>query len=390
MTTTKNTPLTPRERFRKAIRHEEPDRVPSDVGQDFHNGIHELAYANLLKHLGETDDIRRYDRMQHLAVVKESVLNRLHADTRYVFAGAPSGFQSTTDADGSWLDEWGVRREPCGYYDEAVGHPLAGCGVDEARKFPFPNPRDKGRYEGLREKARRLHETTDYAIIAGSPATLFYLTSELVGFQEYLEKLLTDRMVVEILVDRMLGYWIEFFDAYLDAVGDYVEMVWMGDDWGTQRGPIMPPKLFREIFFPCYRQFCSFVKSRAPVKIALHSCGSVDWALEDFASAGIDVVHPLQGDARGMGDPHALKKRFGKQLAFYSNLCNQTTLPYGSPEQVREDVRRKIQALAPGGGYIVSGGHNIQADVKPENILALFDTASEFGRYPIAQSLKNL
>ena len=181
----------------------------------------------------------------------------------------------------------------------------------------------------------------------------------------------------------MLGFWIEFFDAYLDAVGEYVEMIWIGDDWGTQHGPIIPPQLFREIYLPRYREFCSFVKQRAPVKIALHSCGSVDWALEDLASAGIDVMHPLQGDACGMNDPYALKSRFGQQLTFYSNLCNQTTLPHGSPEQVREDVRRKIQALAPGGGYIVSGGHNIQADVKPENILALFDAAWEFGRYPI-------
>ena len=287
---------------------------------------------------------------------------------------------------GVWLDEWGIRRKTCGYYDETVRHPLAGCGVDEVRKFRFPDPRDKGRYDGLREKTRRLYETTDYAIIGGSPATLFYLTAELVGFQEYLEKLLTDRIVVEILVDRMLEYWIEFFAAYLDAVGDCVEMVWMGDDWGTQHGPIMPPPLFREVFLPRYRQFCSSVKQRAPVKIALHSCGSVDWALEDFASAGIDVVHPMQGDARGMDDPRAIKKRFGKQLAFYSNLRNQTVLPYGSPEQVREDVRQKIQTLAPGGGYIASGGHNIQADVKPENILALFDAAREFGRYPIAQA----
>jgi uroporphyrinogen decarboxylase len=157
----------------------------------------------------------------------------------------------------------------------------------------------------------------------------------------------------------------------------------MGDDWGTQQGPILPPRLFREIFLPRYRQFCDFVKGRADVKIALHSCGSVCWALEDLADAGIDVVHPLQGDARGMGDPDTLKRRFGTQLAFYSNLCNQTILPHGTPDEVRQDVIRKMRALAPGGGYVLSGGHNIQADVKPENILALFDTANEFGSYPI-------
>jgi uroporphyrinogen decarboxylase len=369
-----------RERFHKAIHHQEPDRVPIDVGADLHNGIHEVAYRRLLDHLGEHDEIRLYDRMQHLAVIKESILDRLHADTRYIFSNVPASFQMETDGDGGWADEWGVRRKPCGYYDEACQHPLAGCSVADVKAFRLPDPRDTTRFDGLREKARRLYETTDYALIAGSPATLFYLASEMMGFQEFMEKLLTDRITIETLFDRMLGYWIEFFGVYLDAVDDYVEMIWIGDDWGTQQGPIIPPKLFREIFLSRYRQFCSFVKSRSRVKIALHSCGSVCWALEDLADAGIDVVHPLQGDAKGMDDPQGLKRRFGKQLAFYSNLCNQTTLPYGTPEQVRRDVIRKILALAPGGGYIVSGGHNIQADVKPQNIMALFDTAYEHGR----------
>jgi uroporphyrinogen decarboxylase len=370
--------MTSRERFHKAIHHQQPDRPPIDVGQDFHNGIHEIAYRKLLAQLGETDEIRLYDRMQHLAVVKESILDRLHADTRYVFANAPAGFEIVTAPDGTWADEWGIRRKPCGYYDEACHHPLAGCDLAAAQTFPFPDPTDAGRFAGLRQWAQQLHETTDYAIIAGSPATLFYLTAELVGFQEYMERLLTDRIVIETLVERMLGFWMEFFTAYLDAIGPLVEMIWIGDDWGTQQGPILPPRLFREIFVPRYRQFCQAVKARAPVKIALHSCGSVGWALDDLADAGIDVVHPLQGDARGLDDPDKLKRRFGDRLAFYSNLCNQTTLPYGTPDDVRRDVERKIRALSAGGGYIASGGHNIQADVSPQNILALFDTAYEY------------
>jgi uroporphyrinogen decarboxylase len=121
------------------------------------------------------------------------------------------------------------------------------------------------------------------------------------------------------------------------------------------------------------------VKSRSKVKIALHSCGPVCWALDDLAEAGFDVVHPLQGDAAGMGDPDEIKRRYGRNLAFYSNLCNQTILPNGTPEEVRQDVIRKMRALAPGGGYVASGGHNLQADVPPANILALFDTAYECG-----------
>ncbi|NQU11906.1 hypothetical protein HQ590_14015 [bacterium] len=375
--------MTSRERFRKALHHQEPDRVPIDVGQDHHNGIHEIAYGRLLERLGETDEIRRWDLMQHLAVVKPAVLNRLRADTRYIFAGAPAGFQLKVEADGSWGDEWGIRRAPCGYYDETVASPLAGCTLTDVKRFRFPDPLDPSRFRGLRGKARELHDSTAYALIGGSPATLFYLTAELVGFAEYMEKLATDRIIIETLVDRMLGFWLDFFSRYLEAIGEHVEMVWMGDDWGTQRGPIIAPEIFREIFLPRYKQITDFVKQRTRAKIALHCCGSVDWALDDIASAGIDVIHPLQGDAAGMEDPDKLKRRFGKSLVFYSNLRNQTTLPHGTADEVRADVRRKVGALAPGGGYILSAGHNIQADVPPENILAVFDTAYECGQYPI-------
>ena len=375
--------MTSRERFHRTLNHQEPDRVPIDAGQDLHNGLHEVAYRNLLRKLGETDGIHLYDQMQHLAVVKESVLDRLHVDTRYVFAGAGEGFQIRFDPDRSWLDEWGVRRKPCGLYDECVGHPLENVTLAKVKALRFPNPRDPARFSGIRERALKLRDTTDFAVVAGTPATLFYLASELVGFQEFMEKLITEPQVLELLVDRLLEYWIDFFDGYMGAIGDLVELVWMGDDWGAQSGPVIDPALFRQLFAGRYRQLTDSIKKKARVKIALHSCGAVQWAMDDFADAGIDVLHPLQGDAAGMEDPVLLKENFGKRLVFYSNIRNQSTLPHGSPAEVRADVTRKMKHLAPGGGYIVSGGHNIQADVPPENILALYDTAFELGHYPI-------
>ncbi|TFG63324.1 MAG: hypothetical protein E4H36_05885 [Spirochaetales bacterium] len=376
--------MTSRERYRAAIEHKEPDRVPIDAGQDLHNGIHEIAYRNLLKELGETDEIAIYDFMQHLAVVKESVLNRLHVDTRYIFAGGPSDFQIRFEEDRSWLDEWGIRRKPCGYYDEAVEHPLAGCTLEDVKRYPWPNPSDAGRFAGLREKAQKLHKQTDFALIGGSPATLFYLTSELVGFQEYMEKILTDPRVIELMVEKMLEFWIVFFDHYLEAIGDYIEVVWMGDDWGTQVGPIMDPALFRSMFVNRYKVLTASIKKKKKhLKIALHSCGAVHWAMEDLIDAGIDILHPIQGDARELEDPARLKKEFGGRLAFYSNIRNQSVLPHGTPEEVAAEVKLKIRHLAPGGGYILSGGHNIQADVPPKNILALYDTGFKFGGYPI-------
>jgi uroporphyrinogen decarboxylase len=375
--------MTPRERYHRAIHHQEPDRVPIDAGQDLHNGLHEVAYRNLLAKLGERDEIRLYDQMQHLAVVKESVLERLHVDTRYIFAGAASGFELKFDADGSWVDEWGIRRKPAGLYDESFGHPLADCTLASVKAYRMPDPRDPARFAGLREKAEKLHRETDYALIGGSAGTLFYLASEMVGFEEYMEKVVTDPIVIETLVDRLLEYWIDFFDGYLSAIGDLVEVVWMGDDWGTQLGPVMSPRVFRQVYASRYKQLTASIKKKSKVKVALHSCGSVYWAMGDLVKAGIDILHPLQGDAADMEDPARLKREFGKKLAFYSNIRNQSTLPHGSPQEVAADAREKIRHLAPGGGYVMSAGHNIQADVPAENILALYDTALEAGRYPI-------
>jgi len=375
--------MTSRERFRAALHHQEPDRVPIEVGSDLHNGIHAVAYANLLKHLGEQDEIRYYDQMQHLAVCKESVKQRLHADTRYIFANAPDSWRLSFAADGGWLDEWGVRRRNVGLYDENVEPPLRDLTAAKVRRYRVPDARDPSRYAGLAEQAKRMHESTDYALVGGSPASLFFLSSELVGFQEYMEKIATEPALIEELVERVLEYWVEFFPRYLAEIHPYIEMIWMGDDWGTQLGPIMSPQWFRKIFVERYKTLIGSIRRQYPkVKVALHACGSVYYALPDFVDAGIDVIHPLQGDAAEM-DPERIKREFGRKLVLYSNISNQNVLPHGTPEDVRQEVLRRIRILAPGGGYIMSGGHNIQADVPPQNILALFDTTFEQGRYPI-------
>jgi uroporphyrinogen decarboxylase len=370
-----------RERFRCALNHIEGDRIPIDLGSDLHNGIHEKAYERLLNYLGMDDEIVIYDQMQHLAVVKQEVKERLHTDTRYIFANASSSYEFRREDDGSWLDEWGIRRKTVGLYDESFQFPLSGCDMKSIKNFKMPDPGDRARFTGLEKKAENLYETTEYALIGGSPCSLFYLSSEFVGFQEYMEKLLTEQDTIIKLIDRLLDWELEFMENYLSKIGKYIEMVWIGDDWGTQIGPIINPVLFRKIFVPRYKELCKFIKSKADVKIALHSCGSVFWALKDFADMGIDVVHPLQGDAANMDDAQKIKDEYGDRLVFYSNLRNQSILPNGSPEDVENDVKRKVKALAVGGGYILSGGHNIQADVPPENILAMVDAALKYGKF---------
>ena len=324
-----------------------------------------------------------YDFMQRLAVVDRRVLERFRVDTRYIFANSNRHFELHLAQDGSFEDEWGVYRKRCKYFCENVRAPLANMNRSEIARHPFPDPAEPSRYEGLSEKARVLHQSTPYALMAGSAATLYYFSAELRGFEQFMFDLAADPALIETLVDKVLEWMIEFTSRYLDEIGDYVEGWWMGDDWGMQTGPIMRPELFRGIFKPRYRRLLDVVRSKTAAKVCLHTCGATYWILPDLADLGVDVVHPVQPTAAGNHDPVRIKRDFGKQFVFYSNISNTQTLPYGTPEAVSAEATRKIRALAPGGGYIFSAGHNIQADVPPENIVALFDTACRVGRYPV-------
>ena len=377
--------LSPRERVRRAFSHQEPDRVPIDFGQDFHNGINEVAYKNLLAHLGVQDagPIKLYDLMQRLAVTDTRILERFHVDTRYLFANPVAGFDPRIEEDGSFTDEWGVYRKRCGYYCDNVRPPLANLGMDQINKHRFPDPVHPSRFRGLGTKAKDLYAKSDYALMAGQAATLFYLSAELRGFEPFMSDLAFDESLSGTLVERICEWMMEFTGRYLDEIGPYIEGWWMGDDWGMQTGPIIDPRVFRKIFKPRYRKLLDVVRSRTRAKVCLHTCGATYWLLSDLADLGIDVVHPLQPTAAGNEDPVRLKREFGKEFVFYSNIANTTILPYGTPQAVEDEVARKIRALAPGGGYIFSGGHNIQADVPPENIVALFDAAYKKGHYPV-------
>lgn len=377
--------MTSRERVRKTFNHEEPDRVPIDFGQDFHNGINEVSYKNLLEYMNISDagDIKIYELMQRLAVVDRRVLERFRIDTQYIFTNPNEKFEVSIEEDGSFEDEWGIYRKRVGYYCENVRSPLAGKSKEEIMKYPFPNPAEKSRFRDLKDKTKDKYESTDYALMAGQAATLFYFASELMGYDEFMLNLALDPSRVEILVERVFEWMFEFTSLYLDEVGDFVEGWWMGDDWGMQTGPIMSPGTFRKIFKPLYKKLIDMVKSKTNARVCLHTCGSTYWILSDLADVGIDVVHPLQPTAAGNEDPYKIKKDFGDRFVFYSNIANTTVLPHGTPQDVKQEVIKKIRALAPGGGYILSGGHNIQADVPPQNVIALFDTAYEFGHYPI-------
>jgi uroporphyrinogen decarboxylase len=368
------------------MEHREPDRVPIDLG-GMVTGISTGASANLKAHLGidEADEIA--DRVQQLAIPHPDILERLHVDSRYLYLRASRDWQDVELTEDTYRDEFGIVRQaairPDGHllYYDFIGHPLSEARtVAELARYPWPDPHDPARYAGLEEAGKAIRDS-DKALGVNIIASLFEFSWYLRGYVGFLEDLLTNRTLAEAQLDAMLEYQKALVGEVLDRVGPYATFIDTGSDLGTQRAPMINPDVYRDIIWPRYRQLWDFIHSRTEAKIFYHSCGSIVPLIPMLIEGGVDAIHPVQPAAKGMGDRPMLKREFGADMTFWGGFDQQDTLPFGTPDEVRAATRELFDDFMPGGGFVFAAGHNIQADVPPENILALFDAAEEFGCY---------
>ncbi|TFG63680.1 MAG: hypothetical protein E4H36_05005 [Spirochaetales bacterium] len=373
--------MTRRERVKTALNRQEPDRVPIDNNGGV-SGMHETAYKNLLSYLQAEDKLTIYDPTQRLALVRQDIRGFFGVDTWYIGPRAPSFWKYNERPDGSWVDEFGSYYERCGPYTEFVKPVLQNATLEDIKRYKFPNPRDGGRFDGLEEDTRRLFETTDYALVGGLLPNLYYTAWILRGMQQFTEDVMVDPDSTEYLLDKIQEYYTAFADEFLSRAGKYLEIQWVGDDWGLQTAPFLPPRIMKESIVPRFKELISFLKSKTPAKICYHSCGVTSVIMEDFIEMGVDIMHPVQANAVGNENAARLKKVFGNRMMFHGNTNNQGVF-HKSREEVVADALYRIRHLAPGGGYVFSSGHNIQGNMPPENILAFFNTAKEYGTYPI-------
>ncbi len=382
--------LTSRERVLTALEHREPDRVPIDLGGN-QTGIHRVAYANLLTRLDLEEPIVISDLVQQLAQPSESVLERLHVDTRYVWAKSGAGFDGTVvkrAREGrvwhDFTDEFGVTwslPEDAPLYFDISHSPLAGLSIDEIRQYPFPKGDDPARFEGLRDRVLTLRHETPCAVVSGISGVVYEYCWYLRGLENLFADMIERPEVLEAIIDRTLQFWLDWFRLFLDEVGDVIDVIMVGDDLAGQSGPLFSPKIYRQIVKPRHKRLAQYIKSRTRAKLWYHSCGAVVEYIPDLLDNGIDILNPVQISAKQMV-PDDLKTWFGHRLSFWGGgVDSQHILPRGTPDEVRENVRLNIAAFKPGGGYVFNGVHNIQADVPPDNILAMYDAAFEFGTY---------
>ena len=378
------TPMRHRERVLKALNHEETDRVPLDLGSSSVTGINLHAYENLKKHLGLDIKTKVLSSRSQLATVDERILGLFDIDTRIL---APPPLEdtlnpATTTIDGleSYTDEWGVvRTKPAGghYYVSKAPFEGSHLSVSELKRHKWPDPTDPNKIKGLKDEAQRLWEQTDYAIVLSLPGRLISLGQFLRGFGPWMEDLVINQKFACGLLDIGLEIQMELCKRILEAVGNCVDVVYFGDDYGMQTGPILSPDLYRNIFKPRQKKLFSFIKTKTDAKILLHSCGSVYKLIGDFIDVGIDALNPIQVSAEDM-DTKKLKREFGNEIAFWGGVDSQRVLPFGTRDEVRKEVKSRIDDLGSGGGYILAAVHNIQAEVPPENVVALFETGKEY------------
>jgi uroporphyrinogen decarboxylase len=324
------------------------------------------------------------------ARVDERILTHFDTDVRPVYPGEAKGFKTVFQDRGSYHyfeDEWGIGwRMPTsgGYYYDMAHHPLQDATLDEIKDYHGPDVRDPGRVEGLRERVEMLREETDYAIFPeiGGPG-MFEGAWFLRGMEQFMVDMLTDRPLAEALLDKVLEVMHGFYDAYLEEIGDLIDIVPTGDDLGGQGSPLFDPELYRSLIKPRQRELIQGIRAKTKAKVFFHICGDFTPFLDDLIEVGVDIVNPIQITALNMSTAE-LKETWGDRIVFWGGGCDtQRILPFGTEDEVRAEVRTRIRDLAPGGGFIFTQVHDIQANTPPKNIVAMIDAVRDFGAYPI-------
>ena len=378
-----------RARVLQTLNHTEPDRVPFDLGGTGLTTIHLSGYQNLRRHLGLPQVQPRVGMMaEQLALVDEDLAQRLAADIRLALPGTAAGFEYTFHDDGryeAYTDEWGIGwRKPKegGFYYDMYHHPLAAAdSLQEMKAYRFPDPLDDGRFATLRAQAEAALAKGKAVALAGPCAGIAEVYSWMRGYEQYYIDLALHQDWVAYMLDRLVEFKSAFWERALSEIGDLVDVVIEADDLAGQNRLLQSPKTYREVIQPCHRQLFAFIKQQAPVKLFFHSCGAVRPLISDLIEAGIDILNPVQISAAGM-DLHELKQEFGKDLVFWGGgVDTQQVFGTATPDEIRDHVRKNIDALAPGGGFVFAAVHDIQANVPPENIMAMWEAWQEYGVY---------
>jgi uroporphyrinogen decarboxylase len=407
-----------RERVRAALAHRQPDRVPIDLGAHRSSGIAAIAYAKLKRALGiTTGDVYVFDMVQQLAIVEPEVLDAVGADVIELGRGfmlqdddwqpwvLPDGtpckipsfinLERRDDAEYLLSDDGvalAIRKQGMLYFEQ-IHWPWLERNIDqqdfsdleEALNYtmwtgiPTPGGHIPLTEDGLAELAagaKRLRASTDRAIMGLFGGNFFEIPQFLYRMDNYLLYMGLYPEACRRLSQALYEFHLPRLEAWLGAVGPYIDVMLFGDDLGGQNGPLMSPDMYRRYYKPWQSKLWKRAKELAPhVNVHLHTCGGIEPLLDDLIDAGLESANPVQITSRGMGPRH-LKAAYGDRFTFWGGGCDtRQILPHGTPDEIRAHVRDQIGIFAPGGGFVFQQVHNILADVPPENVLSMLEAA---------------
>ena len=400
--------MTSRERVLKTLNHEEPDKVPIDLGSMRSTGIMAIAYNRLKKYLNiEGGYTRVFDIGQQLAELEQEILDRFEVDIIDLsnsFGGKNTNWKDWTLPDGSLgqvhkifypvkkNDEWiildnGIARarmpEKCLYF-EPCNPPMENANSIkdiETHNWYLYSDED---LKLIEQKARQLNNETDYAIMGSFGGNILETGQGLRGWSKFMMDMVVNRNFAEDLMDKMVEIHLKNLEVFLQAVGDNIQIIQMGDDLGTQNSLQLSPDMYREMIKPRQKEVYQYVKQHSNLYVFLHSCGSIYDVIPDLIEIGVDILNPVQTSAVNM-DPQKLKSKFGEKITFWGGgVDTQHILPDGTSDEIIEQVKERLKIFAPGGGFVFAPVHNIQANITPENIIAAYDTVRQFREYPLS------
>jgi uroporphyrinogen decarboxylase len=381
-------PLTPRKRVELTLNHKQPDRVPISLGGSA-NHLSETRYRLLRDHFHFKDVPRRTLVGFYTTPDYSPLLDQLGTDFRFVHIRPTPGYICNPIGPEfqEFVDEWGLtHRLVSGYYDLA-GAPLAeDLSVERIENYPWPDPYAPERLAGLKDEVEHLYNDTPYAIVGHRPVygNLWEMTRLMVGMENALMLTITDTKLFDHLLGKLAEVLDGFYDAFLSTVGPYVQIVEFADDYGTNVGPMFNPEIYKKFFKPRYRRTIDLIKQKAPhAKPLLHCDGAIRRFIPDLIETGFEVLNPIEGHLPGM-DPAGLKRDFGKDMTFQGGVDIGHVMAGGSPEDVRQEVRLRIEQMGEDGGYILAPAHNFTDAIPLENMLAFFQAGHELGTYPLS------
>ena len=421
--------MTSRERVVQALNHQEPDRVPLDLGGCGQTGMHVDTVYALRQALGldaPGTPVKVIEPYQMLGEIKMDLIERLGVDVVSLalpgtmfgfknqgwkpwttFGGSPvlvpEDFNTVPEADGSLMMYAGGDQS----YPPSAKMPNGGFYFDSLSRNTPVDDEDLNVEDNLEEfsllpdddiqylyhASKQLSEETDKAImmvfpnaafgdIALVPGPMLKAPKGIRGVEEWYMSTVTHFDYIYQVFERQCDIALKNLANVYEAVENRPSVIWLsGTDFGSQNGPLISPKSYHNLYMPHYKRLTDWIHTNTTWKVFVHCCGSIMPLIPDFIASGFDILNPVQTSAKEM-DPRTLKAKFGDQITFWGGgVDTQQTLPYGTPDQVREQVRQRIEIFGKGGGFVFNPIHNVQALTPMDNLLAMYEAVQEFGAY---------